>query len=208
MTFNFLYREQNGTVFASSPEGVVKKYNKMKKISTIIVLLLGIAVTLIAQTEPSSGKAGKNKIWDIVRPNQKTIAGYIDTVSKQKRVPSDRKGGESDSIESIKQECVHDLITIQSGNYERENCVVLAEVSRLQFPAASVVLYEQTPNGSKETASQLYLAKGKKPVLFWIFNGKTPAGTVRTFITASKTADAPAKATMDVEDTQGSRIDN
>ncbi|MDR0700529.1 MAG: PmoA family protein [Tannerella sp.] len=150
----------------------------MKKF-LLIFLLLGIAITVVAQTEPSSDKVRKDRIWDIVRPNQKNIAGYIDL------------------------DFAYDLITIQSGDYERENCIISAEISQLPLSEDSIiVLYEQTPDGWKETASQLYLVKGEKPVLFWILSGKTPARTTRTFITTSKITKTPAKALMDVEDTQ------
>jgi hypothetical protein len=93
-------------------------------------------------------------------------------------------------------------ITVQSGDYERENCVVSADVSRLKLSASSlVVLYEQTPDGLEETPSQLYRMKGDKPALFWILSGKTPAGTARTFIAESKKT-KPAEASMRIEDTQ------
>jgi hypothetical protein len=93
-------------------------------------------------------------------------------------------------------------ITVQSGNYERTNCVVSADISRLKPSASSViVLYEQTPDGLKETASQLYYVKGGKPVLFWILNGKTPAGITRTFIAKSQKTKL-FESSMNIEDTQ------
>jgi hypothetical protein len=98
-------------------------------------------------------------------------------------------------------------ITVQSGDCERENCVVSADVSRLKLPASSVVLlYEQTADGLKETPSQLYHAKGDKPVLFWILSGKTPAGTARTFIAKSKKTKLSEGRPMKVEDTQKALI--
>jgi hypothetical protein len=97
-------------------------------------------------------------------------------------------------------------ITVQSGDYERENCVVSADVSRLKLSASSViVLYEQTQNGLKETASQLYYVEGDKPVLFWILSGKTPAGTIRTFIAKSKKTKL-SEMSMNIEDTQKALI--
>ncbi|MDR0725256.1 MAG: PmoA family protein [Prevotellaceae bacterium] len=97
-------------------------------------------------------------------------------------------------------------ITVQSGNHERENCVVSADVSRLKLSASSVVfLYEQTPDGLAETPSQLYYVQEDKPVLFWILSGKTPAGTARTFIAKSKKT-KPATASMRIEDTQKSLV--
>ncbi|MDR1583749.1 MAG: PmoA family protein [Prevotellaceae bacterium] len=93
-------------------------------------------------------------------------------------------------------------ITVQSGDYERENCVVSADISRLKFPASSaIVLYEQTRDGLKKTASQLYYTKGDKPVLFWILGGKTPVGTTRTFIAKSKKTKS-SSTSMNIEDTQ------
>jgi hypothetical protein len=94
-------------------------------------------------------------------------------------------------------------ITVQSGDYEREDCVVSADISRLKLSASSVVvLYEQTSGGLKETASQLYSTQDGKHVLFWILNGKTPAGTVRTFIAESKKTKSPGGGSMSIEDTQ------
>jgi hypothetical protein len=93
-------------------------------------------------------------------------------------------------------------ITVQSGDCERKNCVVSADVSPLKPSASSAVfLYEQTPGGLKETPSQLYYVKGDKPVLFWVLSGRTPAGTARTFIAKSKKT-KPAGASMRIEDTQ------
>ncbi|GAB6394799.1 MAG: PmoA family protein [Bacteroidales bacterium] len=93
-------------------------------------------------------------------------------------------------------------ITVQAGDYEREDCVVSADVSKLNPTAASVItLYEQMPDGKRETASQLYFIKGGTPVLFWILDGKTAAGSTRTFIAETK-GKKPAGAAMDIEDTQ------
>jgi hypothetical protein len=94
-------------------------------------------------------------------------------------------------------------IIVQAGNCGRENCVVSADVSLLKLSAAStVILREQTPNGLKETASQLYFADGDKPVLFWILNGVTPAGTARTFIAESKKSKPATAAPMKADDTK------
>jgi hypothetical protein len=93
-------------------------------------------------------------------------------------------------------------ITVSAGDYERENCVVAADISALNPSAASsVTLYEQTPDGPKKTASQLYRAEGEKHILFWILSGKTPAGTVRTFVVRDG-EDKSSDMTMDVEDTR------
>ncbi|MDR1602943.1 MAG: PmoA family protein [Tannerella sp.] len=93
-------------------------------------------------------------------------------------------------------------VTVRSGDYVRENCVVSADVSRLNPSASSVVaLYEQTPSGLKETASQLYRTDDGKLILYWILDGRTPAGTVRTFVAKSGET-APAGTVMEVDDTQ------
>jgi hypothetical protein len=93
-------------------------------------------------------------------------------------------------------------ITVSAGDYERENCVVSADISSLNPSAASsVTLYEQTPDGPKKTASQLYRAEGEKHILFWILSGKTPVGTVRTFVVRDG-EDKSSDMTMDVEDTR------
>lgn len=93
-------------------------------------------------------------------------------------------------------------LRVQSGDCERENCVVSADVSRLKLAATSTVaLYEQTATGLKETASQLYSADSDRHILFWILDGRTPAGTVRTFVAKSKKA-SPRGAAMNADDTQ------
>jgi hypothetical protein len=93
-------------------------------------------------------------------------------------------------------------ITVWAGNHERENCIVSADVSRLKLTASSVaVLYEQTPDGPKETASQLYHADDGRSVLFWVLDGRTPAGTVRTFVAKSKKTTV-GEPPMSVKDTE------
>jgi hypothetical protein len=93
-------------------------------------------------------------------------------------------------------------LTVQAGDYEREDCVVSADISALNPSSSSVVtLYEQTADGKQETAAQLYFTENDKPVLYWILRGKTPAGTTRTFVAETGSATSTA-APMEVEDTQ------
>jgi hypothetical protein len=75
----------------------------MKKI-LVLLLLIGTAATVVAQTKPSADKVRKDKIMDIVRPNQKTVGKYLDTdlcISMQERVlsKSERNGGVWKTVE-------------------------------------------------------------------------------------------------------------
>jgi hypothetical protein len=77
----------------------------MKRI-LVLLLLIGTAATIVAQTKPSADKVRKDKIMDIVRPNQKTVGKYIDTdlcISMQERVLSkgERNGGVWKTVEMI-----------------------------------------------------------------------------------------------------------
>ena len=93
-------------------------------------------------------------------------------------------------------------VLVYAGNYGRDNCVVSADISQLDLAASTAVtLYEQTPGGLKETASQLYRPEDGKAVLCWILDGKTPAGMTRTFVVRSGGASS-AGSPMDIEDTQ------
>ncbi|GHV08001.1 hypothetical protein FACS1894160_1540 [Bacteroidia bacterium] len=92
-------------------------------------------------------------------------------------------------------------IVIQAGDYDREDCVVSAEVSPLNFNGSEIILYETAKGKKQKVVSQL--ASGKKPVLYWILTGKTPAGSSRTFVAEwSKKKQSSAKYQMEIEDTQ------
>jgi hypothetical protein len=93
-------------------------------------------------------------------------------------------------------------LTVDAGSYDREDCVVSADISALNpSPSTVVTLYEQTGSDLQEIASQVYGAEGDTPVLCWILSGRTPAGAVRTYI-AKIGGTKPAGAPMEVEDTQ------
>ncbi|KAA6336861.1 hypothetical protein EZS27_015017 [termite gut metagenome] len=98
-------------------------------------------------------------------------------------------------------------ITVQAGDYDRVDCVVSADVSKLNpNESTSITLYEQTNGEKKEVASQLALEKGEKPVLYWILTGETTAGATRTFIAERTDKKQESQSVMDVEDTQKALI--
>jgi nicotinamidase-related amidase len=68
----------------------------MKKF-LVLFLFSGIATAIVAQNKPSADKLRQDKILDIVRPNQKTVAGFLNAdlrISMQERVKSGRTDSE------------------------------------------------------------------------------------------------------------------
>jgi hypothetical protein len=97
-------------------------------------------------------------------------------------------------------------LTIQSGSYERTDCIISADISRLEVKASSeVTLYEQTGGVKKEIPCQLLVENGN-PVLYWLLDGKTPTNSVRTFTAVRAGKKSSAAKVMDVEDTQKALI--
>ncbi|MDR0698375.1 MAG: PmoA family protein [Tannerella sp.] len=98
-------------------------------------------------------------------------------------------------------------ITVQAGPYDRVDCVVSADVSALNLHASSSVdLFEIIGKQKKRTPCQLTTAKqGETPLLYWILDGKTDAGSVRIFVVekAKKKKDG---GLMKVEDNQKALI--
>lgn len=68
------------------------------------------------------------------------------------------------------------MLNVNAGDYDREDCVVSADVSALG--TESVVLYELIGGKEQQTDCQL----DDKGILYWVLNGKTRSGVSRTFI--------------------------
>ena len=91
-------------------------------------------------------------------------------------------------------------ITVQAGSYERTDCVVSADVSSLNLKKDSrVTLYETTGKQKRRIACQLVREDGKTPRVYWILDGKTNAGALRTFTVESRKQSHNTPA-MTVED--------
>jgi hypothetical protein len=112
------------------------------------------------------------------------------------------------ALASLLSSCATRILTlnVQSGDYDRIDCVVSADVSALNPSETSgITLYELINGERKEVASQLALEKGENPVLYWVLDGQTLAGTTRTYI-AERTDVQATALFMDVEDTQKTLI--
>lgn len=95
-------------------------------------------------------------------------------------------------------------ITVEAGPYDRMDCVVSADVSALEPGESSFIeLYEKAGKKKNPVPCQLVREEGKAPRLYWILDGKTNAGSVRTFIAQKTKKKTPsASVPMQVEDTQ------
>ncbi|MDR0573960.1 MAG: PmoA family protein [Tannerella sp.] len=95
-------------------------------------------------------------------------------------------------------------IAVQSGSHERIDCVISADVSVLHpNEKHAVELYEETGKQKKPVPCQLVTEKGEAPRLYWILDGKTNAGAVRTFVARRTVKKKQAEeALMTVEDDQ------
>ncbi|MDR1676388.1 MAG: PmoA family protein [Tannerella sp.] len=97
-------------------------------------------------------------------------------------------------------------ITVQAGAYDRTDCIVSADVSALNLRGSSVVeLFETTGKQKKSVPCQLVTEQGKTPLLYWILDGKTAAGSARTFV-AEKVKKKNNGGLMQVEDNQKALI--
>ncbi|MDR2920476.1 MAG: PmoA family protein [Tannerella sp.] len=98
-------------------------------------------------------------------------------------------------------------ITVQAGLYERIDCVVSADVSGLELrESSSVWLFEKSGKEKKPVSCQLVWDENDSPRIYWILDGKTDAGTVRTFIARKSKNKQSAGLSMSVEDTQKALI--
>jgi hypothetical protein len=94
-------------------------------------------------------------------------------------------------------------LTVHAGAFDREDCVVSAEIPAGKGNSFRIVL-EQGITGKAPIPSQTVTENGKT-VLYWILSGKTKAGSVRTFI--AKSVKKPAeREVMQVEDTRQALI--
>lgn len=99
-------------------------------------------------------------------------------------------------------------ITVNSGNYQRKDCVVSVDLSQLYLEENTGVILRETTNGkSKVIDCQIMCKHGESPKLYWILNGTTPASTIREY-TIEKTSrkNTQGKRNMKVEDTQRALI--
>ena len=82
-------------------------------------------------------------------------------------------------------------LTVDAGNYDREDCVVFADVSALGVGASSVELFELV--GKKKLSVECQLdADG---MLYWVLKGKTASGASRTYV-AKRTKARDAKSAV------------
>lgn len=87
-------------------------------------------------------------------------------------------------------------ITVNAGNYDREDCVAFADVSALGASSSAVALFELV--GKKELKTECQLdANG---VLYWVLKGKTASGASRTFVVKRMKAQDTKSATMQTSD--------
>src|SRR5690606_21917776 len=93
-------------------------------------------------------------------------------------------------------------IIVEAGSYSRENCIVSVGLSGLHLDVnSSVKLYEKTANKENAVSCQLIWEENKGPRLYWILDGKTEAGTTRTFIARKTRKTNSTILSMSVEDT-------
>jgi hypothetical protein len=92
-------------------------------------------------------------------------------------------------------------ITVQAGSYDRIDGVVSADLSGLDLKeSSSVELYEMIGKQKRLIPCQVITEEGEMPVLYWILEGKTNAGTARVFFakkTKKKQTGEPAMSTED-----------
>lgn len=98
-------------------------------------------------------------------------------------------------------------ITVQSGSHERVDCVISADVSGLALKDNPVVeLYEETGKQKKTVPCQLVTENDGVRRLYWILDGTTAPGVVRTFVARKGKASQAGKPLMATEDTQRALI--
>jgi hypothetical protein len=99
-------------------------------------------------------------------------------------------------------------ITVQAGPYDRVNCIVTADVSALRPQASSAVeLFEITGKQKKRVPCQLVTEEqDKTPLLYWILDGKTDAGSTRIFVAEKTKKKTDSGRLMNVEDNQKALI--
>ncbi len=92
-------------------------------------------------------------------------------------------------------------ISVNAGKYDRTDCVVSADVSSLKLKDKNAVELYETTNGGRSAVPCQVVIDGKKAELFFILDGTTGQGQVRTFeakkIKAKKVTSKNMTATMD-----------
>ncbi|MDR0795781.1 MAG: PmoA family protein [Tannerella sp.] len=97
-------------------------------------------------------------------------------------------------------------IAVEAGLYDRADCIVSVSVQGLDISGDSTFeLVEITGGKSKKTPCQIMVEAGSNPVLYWVLQGETKAGSVRTF-TAKKVKTTPSGFSMRVQDTSDEMI--
>ena len=98
-------------------------------------------------------------------------------------------------------------ITVQAGLNDRTDCIVSADVSALELKESSFVeFYEKIGKEKKIIPCQLAWEAGKAPRLYWILDGTTQAGAVRTFIARKTKKKQPSEQLMTIEDTRNALV--
>ncbi|MBC5631614.1 PmoA family protein [Parabacteroides hominis] len=92
-------------------------------------------------------------------------------------------------------------IVVEAGRFDRQDCIVSTEISKLKIKKDTrIALFEQIGKEQKPVKCQLIQEKGGIPVLYWVLDGVTSAGTTREFVARLVRTDA-GEETMRVEDT-------
>ncbi|KAA6337003.1 hypothetical protein EZS27_014876 [termite gut metagenome] len=91
-------------------------------------------------------------------------------------------------------------ITVQTGQYDRVDCIVSADLTQSGLNTPALELYEKGKK-KRKISSQVVTENGKT-ILYWILDGKTKSGTSRTFIVQVAKKTSPTQLSMTVEDTQ------
>jgi hypothetical protein len=91
-------------------------------------------------------------------------------------------------------------ITVNAGDYARENCVVSADVSSLSPDADATITLTETTGKKRSVPCQLIFEQGQPARLYWLLDGTTPRGAVRTFVAQKAKKKSPSQAPMTVED--------
>lgn len=74
-------------------------------------------------------------------------------------------------------------VRVDAGQFIRKDCVVSVNVSSLGIdPTVGTLLFEEKDGVKKGVDCQIIWEKTDLPVLYWILEGETPAGTSRKFI--------------------------
>lgn len=93
-------------------------------------------------------------------------------------------------------------ISVNSGKYDRTDCVVTADVTALRLKANSAVELVETTNGAEVATPCQVLRDGKTAELYFVLTGNTAPGQVRTYVAKkvrAKKADSKMTAVMDTK---------